>query len=103
MVYLKQNFCFSTYTNSRTSAESIAAKRLNSPTKEKPEGDYYADLHEFKKRISSLKLPDDWQMSDKQNHIFQKSKSYEISSMDISYMLVRTWNLLFVYFPDVSH
>ena len=83
MVYSKKNFCFSTYTNSRTSAESIAAKRLNSPTKEKPEGDYYADLHEFKKRISSLKLPDDWQMSDKQNHIFQKSKSYEISSMDI--------------------
>ena len=47
MVYSKKNFCFSTYTNSRTSAESIAAKRLNSPTKEKPEGDYYADLHEF--------------------------------------------------------
>ena len=29
------------------------------------------------------KLPDDWQISDKENHIFQKSKSYEISSIDI--------------------
>ena len=26
------------------------------------------------------KLPDDWQISDKQYHIFQKSKSYEISN-----------------------
>ena len=40
-------------------------------------------MHEFKKRISSLKLPDDWQISDKQNHVFQKRKSYEISSVDI--------------------
>ena len=31
-------------------------------------------------RILRLKLPDDWQISKKQNHIFQKSKSYEISS-----------------------
>ena len=31
----------------------------------------------------NLKLPNDWQISDKQNHIFQKSKSYEISSKDI--------------------
>ena len=83
MVYLKIKSCFSSYTNSRTSAESIAARRQNLPTKDKPEGVYYADLHEFKKRISSLKLPDDWQTSDKQNHIFQKSKSYEISSIDI--------------------
>ena len=29
------------------------------------------------------KLPDDWQISDKQCHIFQKSKSYEISNTDI--------------------
>ena len=29
------------------------------------------------------KLPDDWQISDKQYHIFQKSKSYEISKTDI--------------------
>ena len=29
------------------------------------------------------KLPDDWQISDKQYHIFQKSKSYEISNTDI--------------------
>ena len=29
------------------------------------------------------KLPHDWQKSDKKNHIFQKSKSYEISSTDI--------------------
>ena len=79
----KNFFYFTSYTNSRTSAESIAAKRQNLPTKEKPESAYYADLHEFKKRISSLKLPDDWQISDKQNHIFQKSKSYEISSVDI--------------------
>ena len=82
-VHLKKNFCFSSYTNSQTSAESIAAKKQNLPTKEKPESPYYADLHEFKKRISSLKLPDDWQISDKQNHISQKSKSYEISSVDI--------------------
>ena len=77
-VYLKILFCFGSYTT-----ESIAAKRLNLPTKEKPEGAYYANLHEFKKRILSLKLSDDWQMSDMQNHIFQKSKSYEISSIDI--------------------
>ena len=38
---------------------------------------------------------------DKQNHIFQKSKSYEISSTD---MYVReTWNLLLLYFPGVSY
>ena len=66
----------------RTSPESIAAKRQNLSTKEKP-GAYYADLHKFKKRISSLKLPNNWQISQKQNHIFQKSKSYEISSKDI--------------------
>ena len=29
------------------------------------------------------KVPDDWQISDKQYHIFQKSKSYEISNTDI--------------------
>ena len=29
------------------------------------------------------KLPHDWQISDKKNHIFQKSKFYEISSTDI--------------------
>ena len=81
-VYLKVFFYFSSYTNSRTSAESIAAKRQNLATKEKPEGAYFADLHEFKTRIPLLKLPDDWQISDKQNHIFQKSKSYEISSID---------------------
>ena len=79
----KKNFYFSSYTNSRTSAESIAAKRQNLPAKDKPEGVYYADLHEFKKIISSLKLPDDWRTSYKQNHIFQQSKSYEISSIDI--------------------
>ena len=28
-------------------------------------------------------LPDDWQISDKQYHIFQKNKSYEISNTDI--------------------
>ena len=31
----------------------------------------------------NLKLPDDWQISDKQYYIFQKSKSYEISHTDI--------------------
>ena len=41
-------------------------------------------LHKFKKRILSLKLPADRQISDKQNQIFQKSKSYEISSIDIN-------------------
>ena len=46
----------------RTSPESIAAKRQNLSTKEKP-GAYYASLHEFKKRISSLKLPNNWQIS----------------------------------------
>ena len=41
---------------------------------------------------------------DKQNHIFQKSKSYEISSTVIYiYILVRTGNLLFMYFTGVSH
>ena len=97
----KKFFCFSSYTNSRTSGESIAAKRQNLPTKETPESAYYADLHEFKKRISSLKLPDDWQISDKQNHIFQKSKSYEISSVDI--YVGEDLDLLFVYFPGLSH
>ena len=29
------------------------------------------------------KLPDDWQISDKQYHIFQKRKSYEMSNTDI--------------------
>ena len=29
------------------------------------------------------KLPDDWQISDKQYHIFQKGKSYEISNTDM--------------------
>ena len=29
------------------------------------------------------KLPDDWQISDKRYHIFQESKSYEISNTDI--------------------
>ena len=29
------------------------------------------------------KLPDDWQISDKQYHIFQKSKFYEILNTDI--------------------
>ena len=29
------------------------------------------------------KLPDDWQISDKGYHIFQESKSYEISNTDI--------------------
>ena len=29
------------------------------------------------------KLPEDWQISDKQYHIFQKSKSYEISNTGI--------------------
>ena len=29
------------------------------------------------------KLPDDWQISNKQYHIFQKSKSYEISNTGI--------------------
>ena len=36
----KNFYCFSLYTNSRTSAESIAAKRQNLPTKEKPESGY---------------------------------------------------------------
>ena len=29
------------------------------------------------------KLPDDWRIPDKQYHIFQKSKSYEILNTDI--------------------
>ena len=29
------------------------------------------------------KLPEDWQISDKQHHIFQKSKFHEISNTDI--------------------
>ena len=34
------------------------------------------------------KLPDDWQISDKQNHIFQKRVSYEIFSTYIHILLV---------------
>ena len=49
VIYLKKNFCFSSYTNSQTSAEGIAVKGQNLPTKENPESAYYADLHEFKK------------------------------------------------------
>ena len=80
MVYLKIFFCFSSYTNSRTLAESIAAKRQNLSRKEKVEGACYADLHKLKRRILNLNY---WQISDKQDQIFQKSKSYEISSIDI--------------------
>ena len=41
---------------------------------------------------------------DQQNHIFQKSKSYEISSIDIYiYILGRPGNLLFMYFTGVPH
>ena len=36
-----------------------------------------------KKILLSLKLPDEWKISDKKIHIFQKSKPYEISSIDI--------------------
>ena len=43
----KNCFCFSCYTNSWTSTESISAKRQNLSTKEKPESAYYADLHEL--------------------------------------------------------
>ena len=38
---------------------------------------------------------------DKQNHIFQKSKSYEISSTDI--YIGEDRELLFKYFTGVSH
>ena len=37
----------------------------------------------IQKRILSLKLSDVWQLSEKQNHISQNSKSYEISSTGI--------------------
>ena len=74
MVYLIFFFCFSCYTNSRKSAESIAAKRQNLPTNANPKGAYYNDLHEFKERILSLNLPGDWQISD---------KSYEICSIEV--------------------
>ena len=47
------------------------------------------------------KLPGDWQICDKQNHIFQKSKSYEIPSADI--YIGEKLELLLVYFPGVSH
>ena len=33
--------------------------------------------------LMNSKLPYDWHISDKKNHIFQKSKFYEISSTDI--------------------
>ena len=48
-----------------------------------PDGAYHVDLHKFRERILSFKLPDDWQISDKQNHIFYKNKSYEIFRTDI--------------------
>ena len=33
--------------------------------------------------MTFTKLPDDWQISEKQHHIFQKCKSYEISKIDL--------------------
>ena len=50
--------------------------------------------------FSNSKLPDDWPVSDKQNHILQKTKSYEISSTN-TYILLRTCNLLFMYFTEI--
>ena len=52
------------------------------------------------------KLPDDWQISDKQYHIFQKSKSYEISNTDIRIgegFIDLNWDLLFMCFTGVSN
>ena len=50
--------------------------------------------------FTDSKLPDDWPVSDNQNHIIQKIKSYEISSTD-TFILLRTWNLLFTYFTEI--
>ena len=50
--------------------------------------------------FTNSKLPDDWPVSDKQNHILQKSKSYEIFITD-TYILLKTWNLLFMYFTEI--
>ena len=50
--------------------------------------------------FTNSKLPDDWPVSDKQNHILQKTKSYEISNTN-TYILPRTWNLLFMYFTEI--
>ena len=47
------------------------------------------------------KLPGDWQISDKQ-YTFSKKvnpRKYQI----LTYMLGRTWNLLFIYFTGVSN
>ena len=47
------------------------------------------------------KLPHDWRISEKKSHIFQKSKSYEISSTDIyfgEYLEVSSQNN-FTYYP----
>ena len=47
------------------------------------------------------KLPGDWQISDKQ-YTFSKKvnpRKYQIQT----YMLGRTWNLLFIYFTGVSN
>ena len=42
---------------------------------------YFKNIN-FLTKVNS-ELPDDWQISNKQYHIFQKSKSYEISNTDI--------------------
>ena len=66
MVYpVKFSFCFSSYTNSRPLVES----NQNLPIK----GANCTDLHVFEKRFLQLRVKSDWQISDKQNYIFQKS------------------------------
>ena len=73
MVYLIF-FCFSSYTIPRTSAKSIAAKKQNLPTKKrKLKVPIMLSCMNSKKRISSLKLPDDWQTSDNQNQFSKKA------------------------------
>ena len=96
LMYIKKKFSVSALTQIHEHQLKIYLS-----TKEKPEGAYCADLHEFKKMILSLKLPDDWQISDKQNYIFQRANltKYPVQT----YLFMRTWNLLFVYFPTVSH
>ena len=47
------------------------------------------------------KLPDDWQISVKQYHIFQKSESYEILNGDI--YISEELSLLFMYFTGASN
>ena len=47
------------------------------------------------------KLPHDWQISDKKTTFSKEVNPMKYAAQ--TYILVRTWNLLFMYFTGVSH